>query len=71
MRLYHLRIPEFPSFLSVGSAAGYLAGLSAVGLMAVSVRGCFLRVLALVAVKSKGQRKSRIPKHNFLGILEF
>ena len=55
-------ILEFPSFLSAGLPAGLSAG---------SARGCFLRVLALVAVKSKGQRKSRIPKHNFLGILEF
>ena len=56
------RILEFPSFLSVGSAAGLMAGL---------VRGCFLRVLAWGAAKSKVQSKSRIPKHNFLGILEF
>ncbi|MCI7236585.1 hypothetical protein, partial [Campylobacter sp.] len=40
-------------------------------LSAGSVHGCFLRVLAWRAAKYKGQRKSRIPKHNFLGILEF
>ncbi|MDY6187946.1 MAG: hypothetical protein SPH77_03855, partial [Campylobacter sp.] len=56
------RILEFPSFLSASSPAGLTAG---------SVHGCFLRVLAWRAVKFKGQRKSRIPKHNFLGILEF